>query len=265
MGYDYHWINGAPAETEERLTQARELYREALAERDGLPEQEKGRWAPDTPEGIAGGSTRWREAWKRVTAASDQVDRANVDYFRLNIWGGGRYANAMFKLGMARACDEPSRYDWDSVRRPEDADNLPEGVDFHEAADLWRKYVDESGALPEAHPENLPEYERASWCWLVADPQNIATVHDYATDTDALLTRAPDADSMWMHKIAGSNDGWINTPDEIRSALAIYAKRDETEIGEGLRAAGIEDRDYWDRWIEFLRGAAEHGGGFKTN
>lgn len=264
MGYDYHWIKDAPAEAEEPLKQARALYHQALKERDDLPEGEKGRWAPDMPEGIAGGSARWREAWKRVMATSEQVDRANLDYFQLNIWGGGRYADAMRRLGMARSCAEPGRADWDAVRRPEDMDIMPEGADFHEAVDLLRRYADESGVLPQPLPESLSEYDRASWYWLM-DPDNTTAARDYMTDIDALLSRAPDTDSMWMHKIAGSNDGWINTPDEIRSALATYAVRDETEIKEALHAAGIEDRDYWDRWIAFLRGAAEQGGGFMTN
>jgi hypothetical protein len=56
----------------------------------------------------------------------------------------------------------------------------------------------------------------------------------------------------------GSNDGWLVTPKEIKTAL------DRTGLWEAVGSvAGAETEegpDWWGEWIDFLRHTADHGG-----
>ena len=56
-----------------------------------------------------------------------------------------------------------------------------------------------------------------------------------------------------------SNDGWVVHPAEIRAALAT------NDVLRPITQEELGDPDWWDlerweRWLTFLRGAAEHGG-----
>ena len=261
MGYDYRWVT-KPEGVNEKLDQARARYHEALQARDALPKEEQGRWSPQGPEEFAGGTQRWRDAANAVMRASDEVDRANVSDFRLNIWGGGRYVGAMETLGMARSCREPSSTDWPKLEEPE---SMPESVNIWDVSGMVDDHVSpDADSISIEPPADLPSYYQDEWKWLAEHPGFLARLREYNARKTELLTSAPDSGSMWTHKIAGSNDGWINTPEEIRSALKIYEELDPFEITETLKAHGIGDLDYWARWIEFLRNAAEQGGGFRT-
>lgn len=49
-----------------------------------------------------------------------------------------------------------------------------------------------------------------------------------------------------------SNDGWLVTPEECRSALAAW-ESSENKVNETLD-------DYWFSWLRFIEGAIEAGG-----
>lgn len=53
----------------------------------------------------------------------------------------------------------------------------------------------------------------------------------------------------------GSNDGWWVRQREIKAALATYDKVPHSEV-----VVPADDREYWDKWIMFLRVAAVSGG-----
>ncbi|WP_062516473.1 hypothetical protein [Demequina gelatinilytica] len=59
-----------------------------------------------------------------------------------------------------------------------------------------------------------------------------------------------------LHKIDGSNDGWLVTEQEIRDALAVIDASPPPAL-EGRMA------EFWTAWVEFMR-AASTKGGFRT-
>jgi len=54
-----------------------------------------------------------------------------------------------------------------------------------------------------------------------------------------------------------SNDGWLVRPEECASAIKQYERfsRDIVKIH-----VGEDNLEYWDKWIAFIRLAANHGG-----
>jgi hypothetical protein len=60
----------------------------------------------------------------------------------------------------------------------------------------------------------------------------------------------------------GSNDGWLITPAELRAALATYdaapKERRQDVVWEAFESTS--ERQYWNKWILFLRRAEKHGG-----
>jgi hypothetical protein len=61
----------------------------------------------------------------------------------------------------------------------------------------------------------------------------------------------------------GTNDGWLVTPREIHEALENYALTAGSDRDEQLweiASLGTEERQYWNKWILFLRRAEKHGG-----
>lgn len=57
-----------------------------------------------------------------------------------------------------------------------------------------------------------------------------------------------------------SNDGWLVTPAEIRAALASYGTLDPRDEAHILDECQVADPEYWGRWIDYLRRAADRGG-----
>ncbi len=152
------------------------------------------------------------------------------EYFRLNIWGMGRYREAMWGYGMLH---EHEQGPW-----PPD----PEDID-------WDEFYDNEDSYPE-HRKVLDDYKSAS-----GDGPGIA-----------------------IHKF-GSNDGWLVTPAEIKSALEAYealgspnpfADDPIEPHSEATLAMYRELRqeppppfdpaDYWNQWIAYLRHSAKVGG-----
>lgn len=54
-----------------------------------------------------------------------------------------------------------------------------------------------------------------------------------------------------------SNDHWLVRPEECASALKAYEQFTRQEV---LSVVGEDSIEYWDKWIDFLRAAAENGG-----
>lgn len=148
-----------------------------------------------------------------MTIQHDGHLKGDKEYFRLNIWGMGRYRDAMHKLGMMYLSG------W--------------GVESHE----WPKWDEAEAAKNEEAYEFL-----------------------HARLTRPLLTRHPaGGTTIPSHKL-GSNDGWYVTPEEIKSALTSYGGHSPEKVRAVLAASGIEDTDYWNEWIDYLRVASEHEG-----
>lgn len=165
-----------------------------------------------------------------VTKPTDGSD----DYFRLNIWGMGRYQAAMHELGMIYGGDH--RADWPEYDVfPNDKASQEA---FEQAIDDLR-YGDGTTAV-------------------TGEPLDKA--RDYVTKARAALAFHPDGgDVIPAHKF-GTNDGWIVTPDEIKAALAAYQSRDGRDAVIAQHVGDGERRTYWDQWIDYLERAVNHHG-----
>jgi hypothetical protein len=246
MGYDYRWVAQPDPTSQHILRRAREAFQAAVAARDAAPGAEHGRFrlAEDGAIVPSGGSTRWQAAQAVVEAADVAARAADVGYFRLNISGATRFAAAMETLGMLRWGTSPTFPQLADYLTDED---LPSGLAPEALYEAWRGGTGKSAATLSA-----------------VTRQKLAC---YAADDEAALAAAPDRNSLWGQKIAGSNDGWVTTPAEIHAALATYdtiAERQPERIGKTLAEAGIEDRAHWEAWISYLRRAGPDGTGFHT-
>lgn len=90
------------------------------------------------------------------------------------------------------------------------------------------------------------------------DPPMSAPDHDEWE----LAWHGPEIPGIPRHKIARGNDGWHVLPVEITAALRIH---DQHEKDWPLTVAALHGvhPDHWTGWLDFLRGAAHHGG-FRT-
>ena len=161
-----------------------------------------------------------------VDETYDAMGRAHRSYFRLNIWGMGVYVRAMAGLGMLCESD------------PGPWPEKPDGLDW----DLIAKV--EEGDLP-LDP---------------ADPGLVGAASRYHLAVEEHLVTGSDSFGIPVHKLYTSNDGWLVTPGELIEALSAWDGKSEYERDQALEEAGINDRDYWARWIEFMRAAIDHGG-----
>lgn len=209
MGYDMTIEN--PTEAEDvGLEVATALFYSAVKERDAL----------DAPHD----DPAWIALQERVTAASKAMGQTNTSYFRLNIWGMGRYREAMHTLGMlVLDNDHPSFPD------------LPDGVTWEDV---------EIVEYPDQHEGEIPKPE--------------AVAHHKANEA-VLAWHMEPALGIEIHKF-GSNDDWLVTPAEIRAALAAYRRADLPQIETALASAGIKDASDWGRWIDYLTRAEQQGG-----
>ena len=144
MGYDMRWCKADPDEAA-TVAEARQIFDAACGQRDALPKSERGtlNWERAEREGIDftsedaydGMSPRYRAAADQVHAAYAAMRDAERSYFRLNMFGMGRYCDLMARIGMT--FDDPSeRPDWpepedhgttyDEVEQVENREDYPD-------------------------------------------------------------------------------------------------------------------------------------------
>lgn len=72
-----------------------------------------------------------------------------------------------------------------------------------------------------------------------------------------LVSRVGEGANIPVHKIYGTNDGWVVTPAEITGAMEAYARW----LGEqGIAEADDEPTTWWPEWIAWMRAAGGHNG-----
>ncbi|MGO1230651.1 hypothetical protein [Glutamicibacter arilaitensis] len=92
-----------------------------------------------------------------------------------------------------------------------------------------------------SYPDDEDDAEAMDAFWALKDER-----------TGQHLTTDPTIPS---HKLYGTNDGWHVTPAEIRAALNAWDSRPSSEtVNE------ITQTEYWGKWIDYLRLAADSGG-----
>lgn len=225
MGYDMYLVekvecpDEAPAEVE---------WNAALAAREALTKPTFPNWREEGIEPFDANTwpdSEYKTAQLRVEAALDRKYAADLNYFRLNIWGMGRCVEIMARLGMVFDAERPG-----SMRWPE----WDEDVEH----DPW-----------ECKVENCDHTTRARQI----------TCAEFRRQNDAMLRWTPlDREGILSSKF-GSNDGWIVLPTEIREALAIYY-RQPNETRQTLEA----EVPWWTNWLGFMARAADNGG-FRVN
>lgn len=242
MGYDMRWVKRDDSEIAE-VEALRALFTAKCKVRNALPDGEKGtlnfervkREGLDfeSDEAWDGRTPAYRAAQAEVHAAYEAMGDAEKSYFRLNIFGMGRYRDLMERLGMAF----------------EDDPHPP----FPEAEDYGVTWDDVSAA---EYPEDYPDHEWTDGA-LVA-----ALKVKEASDAVLRFHGRTDTPGIPLHKF-GSNDGWHVLPAECEAAVRIWRKfvADEgEEAALNLVTNSVNGASYWLKWIEYLAGAARHGG-----
>jgi hypothetical protein len=168
-------------------------------------------------------------------AASGEMGAAENSYFRLNIFGMGRYRNLMESLGMAFEDDEHPPF-------PEIEDH---GTNWEDV---------EAVEYPEDH---------AGYEWT---DERLRAALGYREAVNGVLAFHGKADTpgIPLHKF-GSNDGWLVLPVECEAAVRIWrdfvaGEGDEAAVNFVANTLGEDRADYWLEWVKYLAGAARHEG-----
>lgn len=245
MGYDMYWLK-EPEGQAEVLEAARAVWNAAIEARNALPREEMGAFIGgdrcrelaldwDAHEAYAGRTARYIAAQDQVMAASAEVDRAHRSYFRLNIHGMSIYRDLMGEFGMA----------FEDIPHPA----WPETEDYGITAEQFWAIED---------PEEYPEV------FAAMTPGVAEKARTYSAAHQEILAWHGKADTPGIpfHKFS-SNDAWVVLPAECEAAARAWEIAVE-ERGEDQALAIVSDQargaDYWLAWIEYLRGAARHGG-----
>ena len=198
MGYDMSIKGTITANDPEEVEQAKQAYQSAA-------EAHRARMDTDRAAGTF--------TWDRHAESEKEFNELYGKYsalaypgeFRLNIFGMGRYREAMADLGMAYDSRCPvASVDWDTL------------------------------------PDSDADYE----------------VYQMALDRLTSQHGESSNPTIPLHKF-GSNDGWVVTPDEIRAALEAW---DGDSADLSAETDELIQTDYWNKWIAYLRLAADHEG-----
>lgn len=177
--------------------------------------------------------------WRTIPDATQPTTNSpGPSSFHINNSGGRALAEIMEELRMVF---------WSPDQAP--FAGLPDPRDFDVPTDWWfnEEYLDRP------RTSNEIAFHR---------------VHD-----EALSWHGSTTPGIPGHKIAGTNDGWIVTPAEIRAALAILDSTPPEDIRNAIVAIlkcddkSDEFQDWtesFSEWLDFLRGAAAYGDGFTT-
>lgn len=235
------WVTRDPDE-KGLAAERRKEFEAACAERDKLPESERGTFDSEAAKAGAdwdahttwpGRSERYIAAQDKVEAAMEAMRRAEKSYFRLNIWGMGRYRDLMERLGMVF----------------EDDPHPP-----------FPKYADYGTDADDADAAENPEYYPGHQ-WTDERLRNALKYREAVNAVLAFHGRA-DTPGIPLHKF-GSNDGWHVLPAECEAAVRAwqqFVKDEGEEAALNFVDNGVNGSGYWLEWIAYLAGAARHGG-----
>ena len=142
-------------------------------------------------------------------------------YFRTNIWGMGHLREVMHSLGMLAPAVQTT--------------------------------------FPK--PEEFGLTSQEVWDAEGSDEEPSDAVRAYREAVEAQLSaESHDSPGIAVNKLS-SNDGWLVTENECRSAVGIW---DRVRADDPHRACAIGSEagsgEFWAEWISYLRTAATHGG-----
>lgn len=254
MGYDMRWLRKADGE-EAAVEAAREAFHTAVAVRDALPKDSRGKYTDEEWQAQRDGKASWDDLPANATpeyrAAQAEVDRtykalnrADRSYFRLNIFGMSKVRDAMVELGAAY--DDYS--DDDKPKWPTVPDNFWEWTygDYEAASDDERRVF-----------ERVQAHHQAVLDWAPGRTLQL----DHTTGRLG-LTGEPAKPGIPVHKLC-SNDSWHVLPEEAFYAASVLKAVEPEQLDKALAEAGIvgdDWREYWGEWVQWLADASEHGG-----
>lgn len=256
VGYDMYWLR-TPDHEDDTVADAYAVFNAAVAIRDEIPKDEKGRLDPTEWQRLADAGTpvslvdpsvwpgrteRYQRAQDAVTAAYEDVHVARRSYFRLNMSGMSTVCRIMWAIGMTFDDGPEQRY--------------PRAEDFGLTAEQTSsaKYTDD------------PDYDEIRMSMTPDQREQAKKYHDAV---EAHLTRHDHTDTPGIpdHKFS-SNDGWIVLPAECEAAARIWdawlKENGDDTAREVVAAAFDNDRDdlydLWLSWVKWVRDAARFGG-----
>jgi len=287
MGFDMYLKTGEVPGEAEAMTQARQKYHEALAERDAIKDQ-SGTWLTDEemalPEeerntigkahldevdrlvkeegedfwiarmraGSAPPTEEYLKRYQAVLAASEEQDTARKSYFRLNIWGMSTCFDIMNELGMLKGGEKGRTMDW------------PTGERFGLDEDV-REFFDEVWYTLD-RPDRIADDFARFKALVTSDEHKDGETPDftdlhisgylkYRRATDEKLSAHDESIPGIACNKFDSNDGWWVTKEECATALELWEKNDKE-----TRNKILVKHSWWTGWLEFLRnGAAGQG------
>lgn len=255
MGYDM--TLEAPVQGEEEaMAKAQAVFDAAMAARDALPPEAKGSWYTEAEraadeitrreiatvhlaeverlqrEGVDFYEARLRagsvpateeylEAHRAVMAADDLRDAAHSSYFRLNIWGMSKARDVMARFGMLKEGQQP----WPEapVWQGEDAAGRFDWLQtFFWGEEGGYKTVEDTRTALAAYVPN-PQNEWETPAPEFSDEEIQSLIDYFAANEEAKTAHDRDTPGIAVHKL-GSNDGWLVTPSECRTALDAYQR-----------------------------------------
>lgn len=234
MGYDMHMVQPDP-EAARRANEARAAFYAAANERDALlgdspRNSDAARAVYDTDE--------YKAAQAVVNARAAEMDAADTNYFRLNIWGMSTMREHLHELGML-------------------AIHYAEHPPFPDASDFGL----DDDTLDDLGVWDLERAERTT--------HSDERVRKFFTaNLETITWSPPDEPGLPVHKF-GSNDGWVVTPRDCKGALVALeqAEKDRPDVVEKIRDHWRgEDKtspSYFDAFVEFIR-QAERTSGFEV-
>lgn len=227
MGYDMYMVEGPTPAEQARIDQTSTAFRAACRARDALNGNRE--------------TEKYQAAQTAVEEAAAAMEDAEVNYFRLNIWGMGRAREVMAQVGMVK----DGWRGWPDV--PYQGDNPVMDEATFEAMREYAEDQDLAGA--------------AEW-----PAEQTKAYLDYKAEIEATLRRHDgDTPGIGINKL-GSNDGWVVTPGECATAAKIWRDLTPEEQDAALDAAldegdtHAEVRAWFEAWVVWLERAAKRGG-----
>lgn len=162
MGYDMY--------IESELTEAEEIAKQAAQDQFDAAVKERQAFEFNTPE--------YDAAQEKVSAAYDELDKHNLNYFRLNIWGMSRCREYMYDRGMVYTSEHEG--EWPQYTEPARMDG-EDAAAWHARIDAYDElYQKKCLPIVSAHPaggDTIPVHKFSSNDgWLVTEEECKAAV-----------------------------------------------------------------------------------------
>ncbi len=218
-----YWVEKAEPEVRARYEDLRQQWEASVKARDLIPKDEHGNFSKEEFEAgaVFDGAGVPANASDRYRAAQELQHRLYEDMHKAEIWYQRR---SVWGMGMLRDVMQSL----DMVRTNYSLDECP----F--------------------------EWPKATWDDEQWDNHFNWANGDWSTEQEAEFEQEhPD-----LMQAFGSNDDWIITPTECSAVLVKARRAGDDDIRMVFQAAGADwdPIGTWQSWLNFIEGAASHGG-----